>query len=80
MMSGRILSAQNLANNLFVKTPLLIIHGDKDETVNPKYYTEACQSANSSHFIVENYLIKEEGHTISSEMLKLVQNFIEKYV
>ena len=80
MLSGRILSPKNLANRFFVKTPLLIMHGDQDEIVNPRYFTVACDTAESNGFKIENYLIKGEGHTISSEMLKFVQTFIKKYV
>ena len=80
MLSGRILSSEQLDNNFFIKTPLLIIHGDKDEIVDPKYFTKACQIAKSKGFIVQEHLINEEGHTISQKTLKIVHNFIKKYV
>ena len=80
MLSGRILSSNKLADQIFVKTPLLIVHGDKDEIVPSKYYTEACEIAKLNKFSFEGYLIGEEGHTISLKTLELVQKFIKKYM
>ena len=80
MLSGRVLSPQNLGSNIFIKTPLLIIHGDRDDVVNPQFFKEACQITKSNGFIVEEYLMKGEGHTITSKTLQLVQNFLKKYV
>ena len=69
-----------VVTNFFVKTPLLIVHGDSDEVVDPGYYTEACRITKSSGFTIEAHLIKDEGHTISSKTQQLVQNFIKKFV
>jgi len=80
MLSGRILSPQKLNNNLFIKTPLMIVHGDCDDIVIPQYFIEACQFTKSNGFIVEEHLIKGEGHIVSSKMLNLVQKFIKKFV
>ena len=80
MLSGRILSDYNFNNNMFINTPLLIIHGDKDEVVNPKYFAEACKITKSYGFTVEKHLMKDEGHTISPQTLQITQNFIKKYV
>ena len=80
MLSGRILSPQRLSKSFFIKTPLLIIHGDNDDIVKPKHFTEACQIAKSNEFVIEKHLMKGEGHTISSKTLQIVQNFIKKYM
>ncbi len=80
MLSGRILSPKKSANYTFVKTPLLIVHGDKDDVVSSKYYTEACEIAKSNKFSFENYLISGESHTISLKMLELIQKFMKKYM
>ena len=80
LLSGRILSFNKLENNLFNKTPLMIIHGDNDEVVHPKYYEQACQIAKSSGFLFDHHLIKGEGHTVSLKILQIVQNFIIKYM
>lgn len=80
MLSGRILSSKKFNNNLFFKTPLLIIHGDSDDIVNPKCFREACLIAQNNGFILEEHLIKGEGHTISSKILEIVQIFLKKYM
>ena len=80
MLSGRILSSDQLVNNFFIKTPLLIVHGDNDDIVDPKHFTKACQIAKSNGFNVQEHLIKNEGHTISQKTLEIVHNFIKKYV
>ena len=81
MLSGRTLFPNKKdKNNFFINTPLLIAHGDQDDLVNPKYFTETCQVTKSYGFVVEEHLIMGEGHTISSKMLQLVQNFVKKYV
>ena len=80
LLSGRILSSRELAKQTFVKTPLLIVHGDQDDVVPSKHYTEACEFAKLNKFSFESYLIGGEGHTISLKTLKLVQKFIKKYM
>jgi phospholipase/carboxylesterase len=80
MLSGRILSSTKLEKNLFISTPLMIIHGSNDEVVDSKYFKEACKIAKSNGFSFEHYLIEGGVHTISSEVLHLVKNFIKKYV
>ena len=80
MLSGRILTSIKLENNLFVKTPLLVIHGQEDDIVKPKYLNEACNIAKINGFLFEHHLNEGEGHTISLKSLQLVQNFIKKYV
>ena len=80
MLSGRILSNYNENDNLFTKTPLLIIHGSDDDIVYPKHFTESCRIAKSNGFCLEKYLVDNERHNISEKMLQLVQNFLIKYM
>tara|TARA_B100001123_G_C15229581_1_gene994596 strand:- start:725 stop:1396 length:672 start_codon:yes stop_codon:yes gene_type:complete len=80
MLSGRVLSKKIYKNNNFVKTPLLIIHGDEDEIIKPSYFTEACEIAKLNNFNSKEYLINGVGHTISPKILELVENFLQKYM
>ena len=80
MLSGRILSPKKLENNMFVKTPLMIIHGDKDDVVNSKYFNEACKIVKSNGFSFEHHLIEGEGHTVPLKTLQFTQNLIKKYM
>tara|TARA_Y100000590_G_scaffold470216_1_gene662821 strand:+ start:1505 stop:2173 length:669 start_codon:yes stop_codon:yes gene_type:complete len=80
MISGRVLSDKSIEKNTFTKTPLMILHGDKDDIITPNYFVEATKIAKSNGFEVEDHLIVGEGHAISQNMLKLIQNFVEKNV
>ena len=57
MISGRVLTSATIENSQFIRTPLMIIHGDKDEIVNPKYYYEACKINKAKGFFLENHLM-----------------------
>ena len=80
LLSGRILPSENHNKSPFIKTPIMIAHGDQDSVINPKYFDEACNILNKEGFLFESSLLKGEPHTISSEMLYLVQNFLKKNV
>ena len=64
----------------FVKTPVLIVHGELDTVLEPKYFDESCRLLKNEGFLFESHLIKKEAHTISSKILQLVQSFIKKNV
>ena len=78
LLSGRILPSEDHDKTIFNKTPILIIHGDQDTVLEPKYYFEACKILKNYKFLFESHLIKNEGHTVSSAILQLTKNFIEK--
>jgi len=80
LLSGRILSSLNYEERKFSKTPMMIVHGDQDSVLEPRYFIEACKILQNQHFLFESYLIKGDEHTISPEALKLTQNFIKKNV
>ena len=80
LLSGRILSFENNEKENFIKTPMMIIHGDQDTVLEPKYFVEACNILQNQGFLFESHLMKGEGHTISSDTLELTQNFIKKNV
>jgi len=80
LLSGRILSSLNYEESKFSKTPMMIVHGDQDSVLEPRYFIEACKILQNQHFLFESYLIKGDEHTISPEALKLTQNFIKKNV
>ena len=78
MLSGRILSKNNFTNKLFSKTSLLILHGDSDDIVSPKYFAESCKIAKLNKLSFESHLLHNEGHNISLEMLQITQKFLKK--
>ena len=80
LLSGRILPSDKHKKKNFVKTPILIIHGDQDTVLEPKYFYEACDILKNCNFSFDSYLIKDEGHTISADILNLTKNFIKKHI
>ena len=41
LLSGRILPSADHEKKYFIKTPVLIVHGDQDTVLEPKYFKEA---------------------------------------
>ena len=80
LLSGRILPSESHNQIPFVKTPIMIVHGEQDTVLEPKYFDEACNILKKEGFSFESHLIKKEGHTISSNILLLIKNFIKKNV
>tara|TARA_B100000029_G_scaffold459740_1_gene490146 strand:+ start:1974 stop:2648 length:675 start_codon:yes stop_codon:yes gene_type:complete len=78
LLSGRILPSENHEKKKFNKTPILIIHGDQDEVLVPKYFFEACDILKNNNFLFESHLIKNEAHTISKDILNISKKFIKK--
>ena len=80
LLSGRILPSEDHEKKNFIETPLLIVHGDQDTVLEPKYFEEACEILKNQSFLFDSYLMKNEGHTVSAETLKLTKNFIKKHM
>ena len=80
LLSGRILPSNNHNKSPFIKTPIMVVHGDQDSVIKPIYFYEACNILSKEGFYYESSLIKNEAHTISLKMIQLVKNFIKKNV
>ena len=78
LLSGRILPSENYEIKYFLKTPIMIVHGELDNVLESKYFFEACGILENQGFLFEKHLMKGEGHTISSKTLNLTQYFIKK--
>ena len=78
LLSGRILPSNDHKRENFKKTPILLIHGDQDNILEPKYYFEALKILKNEGYLFEKYLLEGEGHTISFRMIQLIKNFIKK--
>ena len=78
LLSGRILPSENYAIKYFLKTPIMIVHGELDNVLESKYFFEACGILENQGFLFEKHLMEGEGHTISSKTLNLTQYFIKK--
>ena len=80
LLSGRILPSEDHEKKNFIKTPILIAHGDQDTVLEPKYFEEANKILNNYGFLFDSYLMKNEEHTVSAETLNLTKNFIKKHM
>ena len=74
-LSGRIYS-NNFQENNRKKSPVLIVHGETDTIIPPNRYYETCEILEKLKFAVEKHLIKNMAHTISSDVIKITENFI----
>ena len=80
LLSGRILPSKKKKIESFIKTPVLIIHGDQDSVLEPKYFHEAYQILLNQGFLFESHLLKGDEHRISADAVKLVKDFLKKNV
>ena len=67
-------------NNKFLKTPVLVIHGDQDQVIGPENFQSTCLYLGKQGFSFTKNLIKDEGHSISPKILNLIIDFIKKNV
>ena len=80
LLSGRILPSEDHEIKYFIKTPVLIVHGDQDTVLEPKYFEEAIKILKKKNFLFNSYLMKNEGHSVPVKTLKLATNFIKKHM
>ena len=78
IISGRIFDERVINNINFLRTPLFISHGDKDEVLPVENFYRACDFLKENKFNYESHLLKGDGHTISSKTIDLLQKFITK--
>ncbi len=78
LLSGRILPSKNHITKNFVKTPLMVVHGDQDNILEPKYFFETCKILDNYGYQYEKYLNQDETHTISLKTINLIKKFIKK--
>jgi phospholipase/carboxylesterase len=78
ILSGRIISEDIAYNNSLFNTPIFISHGKKDEVLPIKFFNEACSYLKKNKLLFEHHILDGDTHTISSEAIKLLQNFIKK--
>lgn len=80
LLSGRILPSEDHEIKYFIKTPVLIVHGDQDTVLEPKHFEEAIKILKKKGFLFDSYLMRNEGHSVPIKTLKLAKNFIKKHM
>ena len=80
LLSGRILPSIEYKKEQFINTPIILIHGDEDTVLEPKYFYEAKDILQNQGYSYESYLLEGEEHTISKKTIHLVKEFIKKNI
>ena len=58
------------------KSPVLVVHGDKDDIIKVHRFEETCQILEKSGYNIEKHLIKNMGHTINYNVIEICKNFV----
>lgn len=77
--SGRLLSPETLADEVVVRPPVLLIHGDADEVVPPKSLPEAAEGLQGAGWKeVYAHVMKGTGHGIAPDGLSVALAFLRQ--
>lgn len=75
--SGRLLSPETLADEVVVRPPILLVHGDADDLVPPQSLPEAAQALQNAGFEdVYAHVMKGTGHGIAPDGLSVALAFM----
>ena len=74
--SGATASPSNLTNETKVKPPIFLCHGDEDQVVPFSRHRESLQTLVSMNFSVEEFIMKDEGHSINMDGLEKAKEFL----
>jgi predicted esterase len=78
ILSGRIMSHQQITNKTLLQTPIFISHGEQDEVLPIKDYYKATEYLNINKCNFESHVLDKDAHNISPEAITLLQKFIKK--
>ena len=75
--SGRLLSPETLEDEVVVRPPILLVHGDEDDVVPVQSLPEAAQALQSAGFTdVFAHIMKGTGHGIAPDGLSVALAFM----
>ena len=75
--SGRLLSPETLADEVVVRPPVLLLHGDADEMVPPQSLPEAAEALQAADWQdVYAHIMKGTGHGIAPDGLSVALAFM----
>ena len=78
ILSGRIMSHQQITNENLLQTPIFISHGELDEVLPIKNYHQATEYLKINKCNFMSHIIASDAHNISPEAITLLQKFIKK--
>ncbi len=77
--SGRLLAPETLADDVIVRPPILLIHGDADEVVPPQALPEAAEALEAAGFTeVYAHVMRGTGHGIAPDGLSVALAFLRQ--
>jgi phospholipase/carboxylesterase len=75
--SGRLLSPETLADEVVVRPPVLLVHGDADDVVPPQSLPQAAEALQGAGFKeVYAHIMKGTGHGIAPDGLSVALAFM----
>ena len=74
--SGRLLQPESLADEVVVRPPVLLVHGDQDDLVPVQSLQEAGNALTEAGFEVYAHIMKGTGHGIAPDGLSVALAFI----
>ncbi|AJE47238.1 alpha/beta hydrolase [Celeribacter indicus] len=76
--SGRLLEPEMLEDEMRVKMPVLLLHGEEDEVVPPQSLPEAGQALQAAGFETYAHIMRGTGHGISPDGLSVALAFLRE--
>lgn len=74
--SGRLLAPETLEDEVKVRPPILLLHGDQDDLVPPESLPEAGNALTAAGFQVYAHIMKGTGHGIAPDGLSVALAFM----
>ena len=76
--SGRVIKPDVFDESQGVKPPVLLVHGDQDQMVAPKFLDESAGILKAAQYSVQSYMSPGTGHGIAPDGLKVAVDFLRK--
>ncbi|GAA3875431.1 alpha/beta hydrolase [Celeribacter arenosi] len=76
--SGRLLEPEMLEDEVRVKMPVLLVHGDSDDVVPPQALQEAGQALQAAGFETYAHVMRDTSHGISPDGLSVALAFLRE--
>ena len=74
--SGRLMEPETLEDEVQVRPPILLVHGDQDEVVPPQSLPDAANALTQAGFDVFAHVSEGVGHGIAPDGLQIALAFI----
>lgn len=74
--SGRVLDPQDYAGHVVSRPPVLLVHGDQDEVVQPAHFHESGEVLTNAGFEVYGHIMEGTGHGIAPDGLSVALTFM----